>query len=146
MRHYLTLKVYHIYIQIDYNYWGTFFSNKHGYMGKISNKDIFFNWVSFDIWQIHLWESFFKSPPPPTHFTLPKLIVNQIWQYNYTNVTLIVRIINTIVTLTTYKMELWLLVTGLLVSYNYRFDVRTGGRCLYFVSTVIGKFYKYPVI
>lgn len=23
------------------------------------------------------------------------------------------------------------------MSYNYRFDVRTGGRCLYFVSTVI---------
>lgn len=143
MRHYLTLKVYHIYIQIDYNYWGTFFSNKHGYMGKISNKDIFFNWVSFDIWQIHLWESFFKSPPPPLHSSKvnckPSLTV-------YTHVTLIVRIINTIVTLTTYKMELWLLVTGLLVSYNYRFDVRTGGRCLYFVSTVIGKFYKYPVI
>lgn len=30
-----------------------------------------------------------------------------------------------------------IIVPGLLVSYNYRFDVRTGGRCLYFVSTVI---------
>lgn len=143
MRHYLTLKVYHIYIQIDYNYWGTFFSNKHGYMGKISNKDIFLTEYHLIYGKSIYGNPFSKVLPPPLHSSKvnckPSLTV-------YTHVTLIVRIINTIVTLTTYKMELWLLVTGLLVSYNYRFDVRTGGRCLYFVSTVIGKFYKYPVI